>query len=348
VVHVDQPHLVQLLYPLVEYSVAHLPLHRPKERPGRDGALRVLEGDPRDVLEQVLLFFRKSLHAAPEVHVSGRLERGLDVLPRHFLLPCTFRAERCTADEIDPHAEVSARHGPVDDEVEELPWQHAGIEGPPDPVLEDGVHLVPGVGGKGDLGGRENGHDARVEGLMEVDVHVADREEDSRPDTGVRLVEPKEGVEDRVEQPVREEVIGVVEADGEDQFPVHEAPADPIEDGPGRAPERGRDMAVDAGVDPGEDGEEGPLGLAVHVHGEDPLRRHSGLREYPLDAGRLSRARDAAQDRVQGAGPGEAGLQAVGDLLELRVPERELFRDVIGLEHVAVPEYRMVRDTKCR
>jgi len=60
VVHVDQPHLVEFPYPLVERGVAHphLPLHGLEEHPGRDGALGVFEGDPRDVLQQGLLFPR--------------------------------------------------------------------------------------------------------------------------------------------------------------------------------------------------------------------------------------------------------------------------------------------------
>jgi len=148
---------------------------------------------------------------------------------------------------------------------------------------------------------------------VEVRVHGADREDDAGPHTGIRLVEPEEGIEDRVEQPVREEVIGVVEADGEDQFPLREAPADPIEHGPRRAPQGRRRVAIHAEMDPGQNGKESPLGLAVHVHGKDPFRRPFDLREYPPDAGRLSRSRDATKNCVRGSHAREARLQAVRD-----------------------------------
>lgn len=82
--------------------------------------------------------------------------------------------------------------------------------------------------------------------------------------------------------------------------------------------------------------------LAVHVDRHDPLRRLPNLGEDVAGTGGLPGPREPLEDDIVRPGPEECGPDRERHLAELGLAVVELFRVVIRLEDVPVPEEGLV------
>lgn len=97
-------------------------------------------------------------------------------------------------------------------------------------MLEDGPDLFRGIRWEEDLVGLEDRDDTGIQFLGEVEVHVAQRKNDSCPCPGVLFMEPEERVEGIVENLVRQEIVGIIEADHDYNVPLDHSLADVMQD----------------------------------------------------------------------------------------------------------------------
>lgn len=200
--------------------------------------------------EQALFIVGQCLHGGLQVNILGVCKRRLHMLAtdRHkaFAIGTGCRSP----DQVQADPEISAGRGLVGDEVQDLVRECAGIEGFADPVLQDTVDFVPGIGREVDLHGMEYGHHARVKFPGEIRLHVADRDHDPRLSARICFVEAQDIVEDVVEQLSRQKIIRIIEADREDHLLVHEIFSYPVEDVPTRTSQWGRGMPEHLAVNP--------------------------------------------------------------------------------------------------
>lgn len=246
-------------------------------------------------------------------------------------------------DQVDSDPEVPASHSVLDDEVEHCAADHAGIHRPPDPLLQDALYLLTAVGREVDLGGLEHGHDARIEDLLEVGVHVAHGEEYPASDAREPFIQPEDGVEDVVEDPFGLDEVRIVEADQEHLLPDDKGIADLVHQPPDGEP-GGRGRVPEDPVEyPCEDHEVGVVELAIDVDRDHLPRGVRELVEDPFHARGLPRPRDPLEEQVDGAGPVQRGPDGKGQLVQLCFPVVELVRDMAWLADVPVPKERLVR-----
>jgi len=161
------------------------------------------------------------------------------------------------------------------------------------------VDLVAGVGGEVDLYRLEDGHHAGIKFPREIGVDVAHRRNDPDLGTGIRLVGPKQDIEHIVEQPFRHEVIGIIEADCQDNLPLHHGLSDLVEELPPGVSQDRRGVPEEAGMDLRQDGIERSLTLAVHIDRNHPPGGLLRLGKDPLHAGGLPGPREAPEDGIE-------------------------------------------------
>ena len=94
-------------------------------------------------------------------------------------------------------------------------------------------------------------------------------------------MDPQEEIENGIEHLVRQEVIRIVEADGQDDFSFKEGLADLVEDLPGGTTQRRREVSEELEMNPGQYREEGLFALAVHIDRDHPF---GGLFHFGKDS----------------------------------------------------------------
>src|SRR5690606_15043890 len=155
--------------------------------------------------------------------------------------------------------------------------------------------------------GLEDRDDTGIQFLGEVEVHIAQGNNDTCPGSRVLFMETEERVEGIVEYLVRQEIIGIVKADHDDDVSFNHALADVVQDLPEGDASRRREMAEELQVNFREHREPAPFILTVHIDRNESPGCLIHLGKDAVHTGRLPGAWEATEDSVQWPGSVEPG-----------------------------------------
>lgn len=174
-------------------------------------------------------------------------------------------------------------------------------------MLKDGPDLICGIWRKVDLVWLKNRDNTGVQFLGEVEVHITQSDDDTCPGSRVLFMETKERVEGIVEDLVRQEIVGIVKADHDDDVPFDYALAYVMQDLPEGDAGRRWEVTEELQVNFREHREPAPFILAVHIDRNESPGCLIYLGKDAVHTGRLPGAWEATEDSVQWPGSVESG-----------------------------------------